>query len=174
MRKNNLLKGKKGVAEQSFNIITAVVIMGIILLFGGFSVGKLIINSKNVQDAQFRVELENALDEISSKYGAVKYITLKNLRSFDQMCVFDLKQKMSIPSNSNILSKYPLIKGAIEDETENVFLISSKGIELRFKNDKITLSENTPYLCENISSTGTLEVKLEGFGRESRFSFVEP
>lgn len=171
---SNFKIGKKAIATQSFNIITAVIIMGIILIFGGTSVYKLINNADDVEKAQFRNSFDSEINDISSKYGSVKYITLDGLRSYDYFCVFDVYDTVGAESNYEadpIISKFPLIMGDLEDKTANVFLISNK-IEERFFNDKIQVSSEKGYFCEEISSNGAIKLKLEGLGKTVRVTFV--
>lgn len=166
--------GKKAIATQSFNIITAVVIMGIILLFGGTSAYKLINNAGDVEQAQFRQAFNSEIDDISSKYGSVKYVTLDGLRSYKHFCIFDTSNMAGILSNFDshpVLSNFPLIKGDLEDTASNIFLISNS-IEERFYNDKITVPSDKGFLCEEISSNGVIKLKLEGLGKKVKVTFV--
>lgn len=166
--------GKKGVATESFNIITAVMIMGIILLFGGTSVYKLVHNAADVESAQFRQTFNSEIDNIGSKYGSVKYITLDGLKSFEYFCIFDSDKLNSGPidlSSDPLLSKYKLIEGDLEDGTSNVFLMTDS-VDERFLNSRIDIFGNKGYACEEISSNGLIKLKLEGLGKTVRVTFV--
>lgn len=165
--------GKKGVATQSFNIITAVVIMGVILLFGGTSVYKLISNAEDVEKANFRNDFNAEIDAISSKYGSVKILELEGLRAYNVFCIFKYKADVSDGdfADSEYISPFPLIKGDLVDGTANIFLLTDS-IDERFVNEKISVADEKGFICEEISDNGVAKLKLEGMGRTVRVSFV--
>lgn len=167
--------GKRGVVTESFNIITAVVIMSIILLFGGISVYKLINNAASVESAQFRNDFNSEIKDISSKYGSVKFLTMDGLKGYDYFCIFDLDYSTKIISNFDTyreLRGFSIIKGDLADGTANIFLLSN-AVEERFLNKVITISDEKGFICEEINAGGFVKIKLEGLGKKVRVSFAK-
>lgn len=166
-------KSKKSEVTQAFTFLSAAIIIGVIFIFGSISVYKLINNTEKIHQTQFRKEIEDKIDMISSKYGSVKIFDLNGLNKFSYICVYDLDYKHSILNgNECMVDDYPLIQGELEDSTANIFLLDDEGIEDRFLTDDILL--DSPYCsCKEINSMGSVKIKLEGIGRVAKFSFVD-
>lgn len=164
-------RNSKGQVTQTFTFLSAAIIIGVLLLFGGYSVVKLIDNVEQIEDLQFRTQLEERINSVSSKYGSVEIVKLRNLNSFDTMCVFDLAEFNPETSSISVLGEYPLIRGALIDKSSNIFLIHSEGIE-SFLNDQIAIDSAGYYDCHNISISGTIDIRLEGLGKKAQLQML--
>lgn len=164
---------KKGNVQQAFTVISSVIIMGILLIFGTRAISQLIDSKDRIEDAEFRNELTREIDQIKSKYGSVKYSDLSGLQRYSEMCVFDLERNWDTPHNCHILDKVPLTLGHLQDGTGNIFLYNRDSLEQTFLVDDLVINNNDGCECTTISSNGLVKIKLEGLGRSARFSFVE-
>ena len=162
---------KKGDVNQTFMFLTAAIITGVILIFGGMSFVRLMDNTERIQATQFRADFEDAIGSICSKYGSVGYVDLDGLEKYDQMCVFSLRNTALItPNNCPIIDKYPLIKGDLDDAPANVFLIDEEGVSARFVNNDIDLG-GEHCACQKVS-VGSVRMRLEGLGKKALLEFV--
>ena len=167
---------KKAIATQSFNIITAVLIMGVILIFGAYSVVKLVDNSKMIEDAQFKSELDDEINQITSKYGSVRYVKINSLKGMNYFCIFDLDKTsdaLNLIETHPYLKNYPLLIGDLEDKVANIFVLSNSKIEARMFNEKINLKNDESFICTEVPATGRVILKLEGKGKYALVSFAE-
>jgi hypothetical protein len=168
-----LRKSKKGDVNQTFMFLTAAIITGVILIFGGASFLRLIDNTEKIQATQFRSDFEDAIHSISSKYGSVRYVDFTSLDRYTEMCVFSLRNPSSITEQEcPVLAKHPLIRGDLEDMTANVFLLDIDGISDRFINTDLELEDNAHCTCQEVGSGGSVRVRLEGLGKKASFEFV--
>jgi hypothetical protein len=161
---------KKAAVSQMFMYLTAAIIISFTLLFAGKAIISLLGTVSEVESQQFRTEFERAIDEVSSKYGSVQFKTLRGLRDFEYICVADVrstdwKGKVLPPE----LAEFSLIRGHLEDETANIFLITDN-VEEKFLNANIQIEGE--YDCAEIGSSGDIDIKLEGFGKYARLTLL--
>jgi hypothetical protein len=163
-------KNKKAEVSQMFMYLTAAIVIGFTLLFAGKAIITLIDNIDVVEAQQFRGDFEAAINEVSSKYGSVQFKTLRGLRDFETICVVDLDwARIHFAELPPDLSQYTLIRGDLKDETANVFLITDN-VKEKLLNVKLDVAEG--YACQEVSNSGDIQIKLEGFGNYARLSFV--
>lgn len=167
---------KNAQVSQSFTFMAATIVIGILLLFGGYSVIQLMDNVQTIEDTQFRQNIEKRIDSVSSKYGSVEIFELTNLNEYTKVCVFDLagfEASGNSISDFSEISGYSLMGGEVTDKTANFFLLGIEDVQERFLNEKIIVSDPF-YTCQEIGSQGVVKIKLEGLGRTTKFSFIEP
>lgn len=169
-RKKNMFKNAE--VSSTFTFLASAVIIGVILLFGGYAVTQLLSNIQKVEEVQFRQSIEQRITSVSSKYGSVEVFDLTGLRSYTKACVFDLENFVIGSPPPDSLLQYPLMLGDVEDKTFNFFLLDHNDAVERFLNTNIRVQDPF-YECVNISSQGVITIRLEGLGRAALFSFVD-
>lgn len=172
MTKNTYLT-KSGQVTQSFTFLSAVIIIGLILIFGGYSIYQLIQNVDTIEDTRFRQNMDDKISSVSSKYGSVEIFDLEGLNDFETICVFDLENfEMSSFSSDLVIKDFGLMEGAVDDKTANIFFLDSSTVGDRFLNTNIRIADPF-YTCKDIGQQGFVKIRLEGLGKTSKFSFVD-
>ncbi|MFW5746212.1 MAG: hypothetical protein ACOCWQ_01535 [Nanoarchaeota archaeon] len=167
------MKSKKGFdANQIFVFVLAIVIVGLVLLFGTKAIMRWQSDMQNVEYIRFKTNVQNAIDDVAADYGSVKQKTFNLPGQYKKVCFVGFPKPANIRSTSMIDGEeQPLMVYEWEEKTANVFLIDST-VEKSFLESKITIDpeqSNGNYLCfKDIS--GSIRVRLEGIGRTVKIS----
>jgi hypothetical protein len=154
-------------ASQIFTYIIAIVIVGVILIFGYSAVRTFVHRSDQITIVKFQKELETAVKTVSNDYGTVKKYNFDLSNDYKQVCFVRNYDKASvasgfIPAN---FQQYPVIWDSIYEQVDkNIFLIKSN----RFVAEKllvgvVSLPNTEVFKCLNVSNA-RLSVKMEGMG----------
>jgi len=154
---------KKGQVVLSFNYITAVVIMGVILLFGAISVTKLMKDVDSVQSQKFKSDFEKNIAEASTSIYSVQKIELSGLKDFKKVCFVDFEKKSDV-LEGELGSNYATIKEYLNYNISNIFLIDGD-VKENFLNRKLQI-DDPYYLCLDVSKSGTINLILTGLGKK--------
>ena len=146
--------------------ILAVLIFGLIVIFGYREISNLMQKQQQVDLINFENNLKDVIKRLSSSYGDKKvYDTenpLKVPSGYNKLCFIELdKPKTGYVSSSN----YPLIYNSWDDNVQaNVFLDDAKH---SFYADNITIEPDNSK-CFDI--TNGLRIELEGIGGSTKVS----
>lgn len=167
---------KKGqILGQVFVFVLAVIIFGLILLYGYNAINTIGETKKDVELIQFRNDLSSSVDQVRHSYGSRKFLDLNVPANFKQICFVDLQKMLDpaqgIQSSKRIkeLGNFNLrIKGEVEGGGStkdswkvdpNVFFVPAS--ETPISVGLIEIDE-PGFLCVNI--TGQVRLVLEGKG----------
>jgi hypothetical protein len=170
---------KKAEISTTFTFLTASIVLGVILIFGSFAVLKIINNVSDLEESAFINQFNREISRMSAQFGSIRYLELPRVQGYKEICVVSEQHMafMNISQNfynsSSKISRYPLIRGHLEDRTANVFLIRDN-VEQTFFNDQLRLSDGKTHDCFLIPASGLVEVQLEGFGRYTELTFIRP
>ncbi|MGM5483821.1 MAG: hypothetical protein ACQER9_02795 [Nanobdellota archaeon] len=161
-------KVKKANISQSFVYISAIIIMGVILLLGGSAVNNIISNMNRLEKADFRNDFKESINEVRGKYGSRRIFNLTGLKDYDELCVFDL-DSYDI-NNDNTHESYDFMGLELEKGTSNVFLVKNDAVEESFLIKDIEVDRGS--ICQEISESGIIGIRIEGLGRKVEFDFT--
>jgi hypothetical protein len=161
---------KKGqVQGQVFIYLLTLIITGMILLFGYNAITDLSKKAEQVEFIQFKNDLKQDFETMSSNYGDADTITYNAPSKVKEICFYQGGEDVnfSLPDDLN-----PLIKGELEDKTgNNAFLVMGNGIPDPMKLSRIEINNsNYDILCIEINNN-RLKLRLESLGDGV---FVEP
>ncbi len=164
----------KSEISATFTFLTAAIVLGVVLIFGGWGVLNLMRGVEDLEQSTFENEFQRAINRMTAQFGSVRVVQLPRIQGNKMLCVVGRNKMEYVYMNfSNTdMSDYPLIRGEIQDNTSNVFLIRHDDTFISFLNDNLHVPEPATYLCYNIPSSGLIEVRLEGFGRYTELSFT--
>lgn len=167
----------KSQVSSMFTYLSAAIILGVVLVFGGWGVIKLINVTEDIEKSTFQSDFNRAIGELTTQYGAVRYVELPSLRAYKEICVVDPNwfSDLAVPAtfDGTNLSRFPLILGDIQDKTANIFLITDTVAE-RFLNNKTYLANPTQrYVCYQIPQSGIVKMRVEGYGKYATIEFVD-
>lgn len=152
----------KSQVNQIFIYIIAIVIFGLILLYGYKEIRNLTTKSKTVSYIQFKTQLENKI-ESSKSYGDIKIPTFNIPYGVDEVCIINTEQD----PNSTFQSNYPIIADSWPDKNNNLFLLPIIEQNEPLMLDDIVLESN--YLCIR-PFQGKIKLKMEGLGNKVEIS----
>ena len=114
------MKKGQGVS-QNFVYIIAIVVVGVILIFGYKVISDVTKNTGKAGLVRFQSSLESSISSISNQYGTVKTKEFP-ISGYKKVCFMDNYNFGYLPVE---LDNYPLIKDTIEDgqPTLNVFMV---------------------------------------------------
>ncbi len=153
---------KKGdITGQLFIFILALVLFGLILIYGYKAIKTFGEKGRETAFIEFKDSLETAIKTSLMDYGSVKKFKLNLPFEYTEICFIDLE---TIATKANKLNELagarPLIYNAVESGTsQNVFLMPMALTELKV--EKLDISEG--YLCIWNTKLG-ITLRLEGKG----------
>ena len=161
-------KRKKGeIAGEVIIYILAVIIFGLIILFGYSEISKLMQKQKDIDLINFEKELKNVVEELSSSYGDVKDFRnapLKVPGDYNKLCFIDLSKDADDDVNA-----YSLIMNSWNDKINaNIFLVKSD-MEYSFYANNITITAKSS-LCFEIKNGKVNDLRIEGVGGSAKIS----
>lgn len=167
---------KKGqLTGQIFIFIIAIILFGLILLYGYKAVKEFGQTQEDVTLIEFRDQFSSKVKQVSANYGSVKKHEIILPSKYSEICFVEYID------DKNVLRKVadqmyevnPLIADALEGGTDqNVFLVPFAQTEIVVPPLEI---EDGPgegaekaFLC--IPNTGRITIRLEGLGDKTRVS----
>ena len=169
-----LLCGKKGLGiSQVFMFIVAALTFSVIMIFGFKAITGFLSDAQKVEFVQFKVDLETAIKNIYTDYGAVRREQFNPPATFTRICFIDLDYSPTKLEIDELCTFDPIACTVWENSEgydsgeENVFL--TPPAEVRIKVNRV--SANGGYLCENIQN-GVFSLILEGKGDRTEISRI--
>ncbi|PIN86736.1 hypothetical protein COV19_03300 [Candidatus Woesearchaeota archaeon CG10_big_fil_rev_8_21_14_0_10_44_13] len=162
--------GKKAQAEKIFMYAVALIIVGMILLFGYKAIAKLTKTSESATMAKFKNEIRNKID-IGSAYGRISTEDFETAVKYKSICFIAERDAKNL--NKEFMGDYPLAADVAESE-DNAFLYDGQTIE-PFKVDPFEVDENSAdaygpdAICIPIVN-GRFSLRLEGLGDRTLIS----
>jgi hypothetical protein len=167
---------RKAQANQIFTYIVAMLVVGLLVVFGYKAIDMMLSKQCDAKKALFEKNLLDFLDEYSD-YGSVheEFITLPC--GSKELCFVDAAYFCSgPPPNYDSIYAYtsdPVIIAAIEETsgcTANIFIKGEFTETLMSQNkfsDKVSLEEGNPFRCFEAKS-GQVKLIFSGLGRKTR------
>ena len=162
---------KAQIQAQIFVYVLSMIVIGLVLLYGYKSIGKMRERAKQVDLIGFKTDVRNAVEKVSNDYGTVRAPEFKVPEGYDEVCFIDL-DKGADPS---IESLHPLVYEAWQDDSANVFLIKdlAKEFYLVESNGQHLIQIDSPgYICPEVKGS-KVKVRLEGVGGKAKLSEIE-
>lgn len=193
-KKHSRKNRKAEVASQIFVYIIALVVVGMVIVFGYKAVKSFASRSDEVALIKFKTEVENTFKQVSSNFNTIKVEDFDIPSGYDEICIVNLNAHQSISdfTEDEFKNYNPILFEGVQ-EKKNLFLVN--GIYLEpFYVGKVALdidmqtSGNDPAACngdgkENSQDTGYLmcikskntkvKMKLKGKGDKVFVSCVQ-
>ena len=149
---------------QVFIYILTVVIIGMVLLFGGKAILDFIQKGEEVAFIKFKTDLTSIVDSIGPDYQSIVRETLTIGRDYQQVCFID-----STPINS----PYPTMNSVVGSGTgENTFLVTTDVVE-KFDVGSIDVDPPSGWACFPVTN-GKVRLQFEGMGNRTKISSWNP
>ncbi len=158
---------KKAQAQQIFIYILAIVLAGLIFLYGYRAIAGFLGETERVNLVNFQKEIEREIRTIAPDTGTVRKVELSLPSRYEKVCFVDYD---SAPQDTaDCLNDYPELNALMCDawtaKTQNVMLEPWADIKIKTPDLKI---ENG-YLCvEPIN--GRITLRVEGLGKKAKVS----
>lgn len=167
---------KAQVQTQIFVYVIAIVIVGLILVFGYNAIKKIGDRADEVSLIKFKSTIEGSFDSVRTSFGTVKLEKYEVPQGYEELCFVDL----DIQGGVNVFSlenDYPLVYEAVttQGNNKNAFLVKGLDIE-SYEVDKINIGLSADraedcefndgceiYLCADVVNS-VARVKLAGRG----------
>jgi|SRR3989344_3621544 len=156
--KNNKKKQNAQVTTQVFMFILAVIILGVIILYGYQAITKFLATSSDVAMADFQNQFISAVESIKRDYGSVSKLELALPKKITQICIVDSDTTKNI---GDFATTHERMYSSWVKSGENIFLTPTQAQPIKI-ND-ITVQENNGYFCQT-NSLGKITIRLEGQG----------
>ncbi len=156
-------KRKKGeVTGQLFVFLLAIILFGLILIYGYKAVKTFGEKSKEAVFIEFKESLQTAVRTSLMDYGSVKKFQLSLPSSYEEICFIDLETLQTKGTRLNELAKTrPLIFNAVEaGMPQNVFLVPMAESPLQV--GKLSIDEG--FVCFENTKIGVM-LRFEGKGK---------
>ncbi|MFA5796755.1 MAG: hypothetical protein WC916_01805 [Candidatus Woesearchaeota archaeon] len=151
------------ISGQIFLYIAAVIVIGIIILFGVrmfANVGKM---NKEFVSMDFQNSMTGDIKSLIGAYGstAIKTYTLPS--DFTEICFVDTTTVKTSPSSIDNLGAYPVIKSSVESGApDNIFLFGKKSFG-SFTISNMQIAAFPGFYC--VQPTGrTVEIEMQSLG----------
>lgn len=149
------------ISGQIFIYILAIIIAGLIILYGYRAVDDLIKRQRDVALINFKTELIGDIEKVAGSYGELKTQTYVLPPGTTEICFVDFNIKPTLIGKP----EYNLINGVIQSGAEqNIFLIPPAKIPLYAEH--LEVSGPDYYLCIS-GRQGRVRLILEGFGNRT-------
>jgi hypothetical protein len=158
------------VTTQIFFYVMVVVVMGLALLLGYRFISKLSNQSSKISLDEFKSDLTDSINSVSTNFGEVQIIELKLPTQYSQICF--INKSLSEESNLDrytVFENYTLIKSSVEAGVKDNTFIMSKKIESSFRTENVVLENNAGLLCIQ-NNAGFVKLRLESLGNAVRIS----
>ncbi|MEM4242837.1 MAG: hypothetical protein QXM31_02960 [Candidatus Woesearchaeota archaeon] len=158
------------VIGQVFIFILAALIFVLILGYGYRAVSTFLARGEEVQAADFRNELESAINTIKRDYGSVRRVDLKVPGRANEVCLvtYDYRDVITSGWQEKFRQEKPLLYSAWETGSYNVFLVPLEQTPIPIR-DIIVDPAGKGYLC--IASAGArVSLRVEGTGSKAIIS----
>ena len=161
---------KKSQANQMFQMLMTLIVVGMILLLGFQLINNVMSTSSQIDYIRFRSSLLNSLDSVASDYNARQRVTLSVPRGTEFLCFVEMNKPFSETDHSVINAYWEDFDyiGQEEDDDKkslvrNVFLIGN-GFTASFRIDNLNLDRATNHICINVIRS-QVEFWAKGEGR---------
>jgi len=162
---------KAQIQTQVFVYVLALIIIGIILLYGYQSINSMREKGDQIDLLTFKTDIEEEVSKMSSDYGSARIITLKVPSGFSEVCFTDLTKNPS----QEIKDIHPLVYESWTDNTANVFLIKDLAEEFQLieeNSNYLIQIDNPGYVCIPVTNN-RISIRLEGVGGKALLSQEE-
>ncbi len=160
------MKNKRAqIQSQIFVYVLAIVIMGLVLLYGYKSIATMQDKAEQIDLLSFKKDIENEIVKMSTDYGSVRTPTIHVPANSKEVCFLDL-------TKSPVKLNHPLVYEAWEDKSANVFLIDklAKEVYLIQQQQNYLIQIDSPgYLCIPVINN-KIQIRLEGIGGKAELS----
>ncbi len=163
-------KSKKGeIPTQLFIYVMALIIAGLILVFGFSAIKGFMDKGKEIESITMQKTLEREIKLMETRYGSVKLLPLDVPANIQEICFTD---PSASPNNQNLKNNYAIIAKKLESETsesrikDNVFMFPGGK---SWNAGKIMIDTPDQFQCFN-SRSGKITLKLEGAGNKVKIS----
>ena len=145
----------------------AIVVIGVILIFGYSSIKTLMDRINKVSEVDFQKKLESSITRLTSEYGSVENTVIFVGSDYKQACFLKNYWKGPAQYTPTEFTSYPLIMDYIDAKTQQplktVFLIKKDNQITPFKIGVIDLPSGQVLKCFDIRNS-KLSVTIEGMG----------
>ncbi len=152
---------KAQIQSQVLVYVLALLIVGLVLIYGYQSIQKMKANAQIAEFIKFQDTVKKSVNSLKYDYGSVKKRTFYVPGDYREVC-------FGVPGQTypSTVNKYPIIKDSLVSEAgRNVFLYPD-GIE-SFNVTDIVVQDN--FKCYNVVG-GKITVTLEGMGSRVKVS----
>ena len=148
---------KSQIQSKIFIYMLAIMIGGMVLLFGYRVINEMNEKSDKVAFIRFTNKLNEDVESISYEPGSVKTEKYMLPANFGRICFVDLDNIQ----DTSYLNGYPIVKDSVESKAQkNVFLLKGDNFETFYVE---SLHLNDPYFhC--VDSGRTINIRMEGLG----------
>ncbi|MBD3249780.1 hypothetical protein GF336_07070 [Candidatus Woesearchaeota archaeon] len=166
---------RKAQAQQIFIYILAIVLAGLIFLYGYRAISGFLGETERVNLVNFQKELEREIRTIAPDTGTVRKVELSLPSRYEKVCFVDKYDPgtTSLPSNGVCDEAHEdynaLMCDAWESYTQNVMLEPWADIKIKTPDLEIPPEDELNSLCvEPIN--GRITLRVEGLGKKARVS----
>ena len=155
----------KSQVNQIFLYIMAIVIFGLILVYGGKEVIELINRGKTVSYMQFRIILEREISG-SKSYGNVDVVKFVVPDGVEDVCIIDIGESADDSIGHKVV--YDSWSSRVKS---NVFLlpVTEQNEPFMLEDIEVIDNNNKRYVCIK-PSQGRINLRLEGTGKKVKVS----
>jgi hypothetical protein len=156
---------KKAQANQMFQMLMTLIVVGLIMLVGFKLIGSVVSRSSQIDYVKFRRTLLNSIDAVASDYNAKQLIELSVPKGTEALCFIDMAQDGS--------TDYALINAYWKDQDymgqedtsmiRNAFLVGN-GFLATFHIEKLAIDDVGYHTCIPVQRS-KVEFWAEGQGR---------
>ncbi len=160
------MKSKSQIQTQVFIYVIAVVVSGLILLYGYNAIKNFQCKSKEVEAIQFITGFGNDIKTISLDFGTVRKTSYTIPADYNSVCFVD-SETITLRAYQKVPSGQVIIRDSVKDGVlDNVFFIpifanKCRNEAAKFYSGKIFVSGG--FKCVKLSQ-GKLILRLEGLG----------
>jgi hypothetical protein len=167
---------KAQVAGQVFIYITAIVVVGFIIVYGYSAITKFTQRGQEVEYISLKTSMENSFKAIVSDYGSIKRPDIDIPGKYTAVCFIDKENfaaKQSTPicggGGDTGADKYnsPIACAAWATKRSNVFLLPDGSDN--FDVGTIQIEGGAPYICFNVVNN-KIRLQLESMGDKVKVS----
>ena len=146
--------------SQVFVYILALLVISLILAYGYRFVHNFQQRANQVSCYKFENDLKNAVQRLSSDYGAVERKDLELCSPYEEICFVESFGTPSMPNNVDPVIKSDISSHLATKDWDNVFLMENVAKSF-FDAGKISVEPNV--LCLN-ATNGKISLRVEGKG----------
>ncbi len=166
-------KNKKAqVPAQMFTYILTLLIIGLMLYFGVGWLGDLISHADEIEEVQFKNQLENTFEEMKGDYGTMREESFRTPGDIQRVCFLDSDKGDDADSIAqlpdDICDDYPMICDTWLDEGQNIAFYPDDEFDLYIDFADIEVDDGDDFcedycVCRNVTD-GRFSVTLIGRG----------
>ena len=157
--RKHLLKSQ--IYGQIFIYLLTIVLVGFILIYGYNAIENLRAKANQVECLNFKSDLKNTIESISSDFGRVKRADISLCSPYKQACFVETFEKFDKNNPQSNVPLDPIIKDSLRAESgKNIFLVDKIAKEPFYAGN---ISVALDVFCIN-SINGKVSLKFEGMG----------